>query len=226
MPEPPARAVDGATLLAHCRSADPAEQEGAFRALAVVLQHSLARRVAGRPELYPLAAEAVQEALEAIWRQLREGQGPADPDHFAGWAVVIAANKLREAQRRQEGRARLQPGKRVAASRQLSLEAPPPGQERPFAETLAAPDAPPAAVEQHLAREALLAALLHSPALSPQARQVLVLGFLEGWDDEQLAAELGTSRGNVHVIRSRALARLRGDAALMARLRSWLGVGA
>lgn len=217
--------MDAAALLARCRSADPAELETGFRELGDLLRRVLARQVAGRPELAATAAEAVQEALETVWRRLRAGQGPADPAHFAGWAVVIAGNKLREALRRQEGRARLQPGKRVAASQQLSLEAPAPGQERPFADSLAAPDAPAADAERALAHEALLAALQHSPALTEQGRRVLILGFLEGWDDDQLAAELGTSRGNVYVTRSRALARLRGDAALMERLRGWWGLG-
>jgi RNA polymerase sigma-70 factor (ECF subfamily) len=45
--------------------------------------------------------------------------------------------------------------------------------------------------------------------LEPRARKVVTLGFREDRSAEEIAAALGTSAGNVRVIRHRALAALR-----------------
>ena len=59
--------------------------------------------------------------------------------------------------------------------------------------------------------------------LSEASRTVLIKGYLEGWDDAELAEHLGTTRGNVHVLRCRGLARLRAHGAFMDQLARWLG---
>ena len=47
---------------------------------------------------------------------------------------------------------------------------------------------------------------------NPRARKQLLavaMKYLEEWDDEEIAAALGTTVANVHVLRSRGLAKLR-----------------
>ena len=66
---------------------------------------------------------------------------------------------------------------------------------------------------------ALLGEIRSIASVSERSRTVLLRGFLEGWEDEELAEHLGTNKRNVHVIRCRDLAKLRQDAAYMRRLR-------
>ena len=53
------------------------------------------------------------------------------------------------------------------------------------------------------------------------SRRVLLEGYIGGLDDDELAASLGTSRANVHVIRHRDLAKLRRVDDYMRRLAAW-----
>jgi RNA polymerase sigma factor (sigma-70 family) len=212
---------DPVRLLGFCASSAPREREAGFRELGRILYTTLWRQVADRPELWHLAAESSQEALGVIWRQLQAGRGPAEPQHFVGWSVVIASNKLREALRQREPRARLLPAKRVAASRQVSLDAAPSDDQEPLGDLLAAEDRPEAEAERRLALASLLRMVAESGLISEQSRTVLLKGYLEGWDDAELAEHLGTTRGNVHVIRCRDLAKLRAEPEFMARLAQW-----
>lgn len=215
--------LDPIRLLGLCASAAEREREAGFRELGRILYTALWRQVADRPDLQHLAAESSQEALGIIWRQLQSGRGPAEPQHFVGWCVVIASNKLREALRRREPRARLQPAKRVAASRQVSLDAVPSDDRESLGELLAGEERPEVEAERRLALAALLRMVAESGVISEQSRTVLLKGYLEGWDDAELAEYLETTRGNVHVIRCRDLAKLRGEPDFMAQLARWFG---
>ncbi|MBK7779312.1 MAG: sigma-70 family RNA polymerase sigma factor [Ardenticatenia bacterium] len=214
---------DSLRLLGLCASGNEREREAGFRELGRILYTVLWRQVVDRPELWHLAEESSQEALVIVWRHLASDRGPDQAEHFVGWAVVIASNKLREALRRREPRARLQPSKRVAASRQVSLDAPPPAAHEPLGELLAAGDSPQADAERQETFEALQRMVRESRDLSEASRTVLIKGYLEGWDDAELAEHLGTTRGNVHVLRCRGLARLRAHGAFMDQLARWLG---
>lgn len=108
----------------------------------------------------------------------------------------------------------------MALSRQDSLDQD--GDGPALADRLADPGAPPPpqAVEARALVE-LLGRIRSIAAVSERSRTVLLRGYLEEWDDEELAQALGTSRGNVHVIRCRDLEKLRRDPAFMAELRRW-----
>lgn len=116
--------------------------------------------------------------------------------------------------------------KRVPRSAQLSLDAlleGGPSGGRP----IRLPDPAALAPEPEAARREsfvqLVLAIRDHPRLSEHSKQVLSQGFLAELDDAELARSLELSRGNVHVIRCRNLAKLRGDAAFLALLAAEYG---
>jgi RNA polymerase sigma factor (sigma-70 family) len=123
-----------------------------------------------------------------------------------------------------EGRAPAIPAgrKRVPRSAQHSLDAllegGPSGDDRP----VRLPDPTALAPEAEAARREafvdLVLAIRDHPRLSEHSKQVLSQGFLAELDDAELAQRLGLARGNIHVIRCRNLAKLRGDAEFLALL--------
>lgn len=216
------RGRDPAAWLAACRAGEPE----AWRALGRLLQRVARSRLRGTADRDALAEDCAQDALLGIWRRLERGAGP-EPERFVAFAAATVVHKVYDALRR---RGTLPSGprdaaperrKRVPPERLESLEA---RLEATSGPARALPDnaalAPEAAAEARAAFEALAAELARHPRLSEASREVLGRGFLEEQDDAELAQVLGTSRGNVHVIRSRNLAKLRGDEALMARLRA------
>ena len=68
----------------------------------------------------------------------------------------------------------------------------------------------------------LTAGIAQNPNLSDQSKIVLIRGFLNDWDDGVLATALGTTRSNVHTIRSRDLGHLRDDTSYMGLLEDYL----
>ncbi len=167
----------------------------------------------------------MQEALEAIWRALEADRGPDAPERFVAWSAMIVVNKLREAIRRLEPKGAAGRTRRVALSRQRSLEAPPRPGELPLADRLQ--DAEGRDAEDELETKESYARIRDTigdiaglDAVSEASRTVLLRGFLEDWDDAALADHLGTTRANVHVIRSRDLAKLRAHPEFMTRLRA------
>ena len=115
--------------------------------------------------------------------------------------------------------------RRVALSRQVSLDAPLGGDEdRPLSDLLAdggGEDAAHALEAQELL--GLLSRISTIRSVSEQSRTVLLRGYLQEQDDEDLAAELDTNRRNIHVIRCRDLEKLRHDEDFMSSLRRWRG---
>jgi RNA polymerase sigma factor (sigma-70 family) len=195
-------------------------RRNAYRQLGRFLHDVAWRRVAGDPRLHHLAEESMQEALLTIWRALEEERGPDDRERFLAWAATIVVNKVREGIRRLEPRGAVRRTKRVALSRQRSLDAPPRPGIPSLGETLPDDDA---ATDSETAIAAaairdLVAEIATIEAVSERSRLVLLEGFLGGLDDAALSQKLGTSRSNVHVIRSRDLGKLRAEADFMARL--------
>ncbi len=212
--------AESSELYDRCQSGDLPDQEAAYQALGRLLHASLWRRVAGRPELHHLAAECTQESLLVIWQKLDAGRGPREPERFVAWSVVIAINKLREALRRLEPRAKVRRSRRIGLSRLSSLDAPtgPEGSSLGSRLPLEAPGPEDAGDQQAL--QALIAEIASIDAISEASRTVLLQGYLGGLSDEELAALLNTSRGNVHVIRHRDLAKLRDLTSYLDRLRA------
>jgi len=216
--------VDAEALYDACRSASERERAAGFEALGRLLYRLLWPRVKGDPLGAERAADCVQEALEVIWRRLEAGAGPEVRASFVSWSARIAVNRLLDEVRRLEPTARVRRTKRIAASRLVSLDAPTAGDGPPLVEQLADPhaDAPedPRAYDEIAGLVELIRAM---PAVSEPSRTVLLFGFLAGWSDDELAARLGTTRPNVHVIRCRDLAKVRQDPEFMARLAALYG---
>ncbi len=215
--------AEGRELLAACQSEAPALRQRAYQSLGQRLQRMLWPRVASDPRLQHLAEDCAQEALFKIHQQLEAGKGPDDPERFLAWAARVAANRLVDHLRLLEPATAAGRARRVALSRQVSLDAPLGGdEERPFGELLAAGDGEDAA--QALESEELLGLLSRIRTIrtvSEQSRTVLLRGYLQEQDDEDLAAELDTNRRNIHVIRCRDLEKLRHDEDFITSLRRW-----
>ena len=214
-------------LHATCLSRSAREQRAGYERLGRLLHDIAWRRVAGDPRLHHLAEESMQEALLTIWRALEAGRGPDAPERFVGWAATIVLNKVREGVRRLEPRGRAGRTKRVALSRQRSLDRPPRPGESSLAERLAAEESedPIEAAATYAEIRDLVAEITRVETVSERSRTVLLRGYVEGWDDAALADHLNTSRANVHVIRSRDLAKLREAGDYMDRLRALYGEG-
>jgi RNA polymerase sigma factor (sigma-70 family) len=75
-------------------------------------------------------------------------------------------------------------------------------------------------------RHDLVGLLLAAIATLPDRRQRMVVlwGYLAELDDDEIAQRLGITRNYVHQLRHRALTNLRKDPALLAQLRSYLGI--
>jgi len=210
--------LDAAQLFADCSGSNPQARADAYHRLGRVLYRLVWSRVHDRPDLQPLAEDAAQEALVTVWRQLEAGRGPEEPERFVGWAARIAVNKLLDGIRRVEPGATSGLTRRVRQSRQVSLEA-----ERdngaPLGERLPDPSAsePDAGAFARGLRDVLWR-IRDVPSVSERSRVVLLHGYLEDWDDADLAEHLGTTRANVHVIRCRDLIKLRADEGFMAAL--------
>ncbi len=209
--------LDPAALLAGCRDRDPGRRRDAYHRLGVFLVRVAGTRLQGRPELAPLAEDCAQEALVSIWRKVEAGQGPDAPERFLGWCAAIAVHKVYDALRRQGHVSGGEHLKRVPPALVASLEALAAGDDRSGegASGPAIEPADPAAVhpEQAALDRAALVDLVrtvqHHPRLSEHSRRILLQGFLAEATDGELADELGVSRANVQVIRSRNLAKLR-----------------
>jgi len=202
------------------RSASPEQRGAALESLGQHLYRALWPRVKGDPRLEHLAADCAQDALVTIWQQILGGRGPDLPERFLSWSARIAMNKLLDELRKLEPSPRVQRSKRVALSRQLSLDATDAPDGRPLADRLR-DDGEPGAEERlaYAEMHALLSEIHGIRDVSEQSRTVLMKGYLEGWDDHELAEHLDTSQRNVHVIRCRDLAKLRRNSDFMARLR-------
>jgi RNA polymerase sigma factor (sigma-70 family) len=205
-----------------CISPSELERVAAFERLGQMFYRMLWPRVARDPRLQHLAVDCAQDALVKVWEHLDEDRGPDDPERFIGWATRIATNTLLDELRRLQPVTRVHRSKRVALSQQLRMDVAATEAGRPLSERLADENVPDA--DHRLAYQeihALLSEIHHVRSVSENSRTVLLKGFLEGWEDEELAEHLDTSRRNVHVIRCRDLAKLRSDPSFMDRLRPY-----
>lgn len=201
-----------------CAFGTRSEQVAAFERLGRLLYEIAWRRVRDDPRLEHLAEDCMQEALVTIWRRLQAGQGPDRPASFIHWAATIVLNKLREEIRRLDPATAVRPAKRVALRLQTSLDAPETPEGLPLVETLPDRGAGPEELLQRQELIRLLDEIRTTTAISEPSRIVLLKGYIEGWEDAELAEFLATTTANVHVIRCRDLAKLRRQPEFMRRL--------
>jgi len=212
---------DVAVLYEACTSAALRRREQAYRDLGRLLYRVAWARVRGDPRLHHLAEDCTQEALVTIWKHLEAGRGPDKPASFVAWSTTIVVNKVREAIRRLSPAPEVRRAKRVALNLLTSLDAPAVGdRSTPAAVTTAAGEDIEDAMAYRAIRD-LVREIQTIPEISANSRIVLLKGFIEGWDDDELAALLGTTKPNVHVIRCRDLAKLRAAEGFIGRLRAF-----
>lgn len=123
--------------------------------------------------------DLAQEALVIVLEARRAGR-LREPAELAPFAVGVVRNLARSGRRREARRAEL-----------VSRLAPTP-----------APAPPPDAIDSRRLAE-------HLRRLPWREMDVLVRSYAQGEPAEAIAADLGTTPGNVRVLRHRALARLR-----------------
>ena len=177
------REVDDAELARRIAGAAPGEAKEA--------EAELAARFAPRIRLYGLrhlrdaeaAQDLVQEVLVTTLAALRAGR-LAEPDRLASFVLGTCRMTVANLRRGERRRARL-----LGEFGDALVPAPEPG---------------PAAGSM-LDRERLAECLRR---LSGRDRTVVVLTFYGERSGEEIARELGTTAGNVRVLRHRALARL------------------
>jgi RNA polymerase sigma-70 factor (ECF subfamily) len=129
-----------------------------------------------------LSEECVAETFSRFLRALHSGGGPSD--HLQAYLYRVAHNWMTDRWRRQ-------PLPPVPLEEDLCADA----------------EAEPSqAVAQRMEQERARAALAR---LTPGQRQVIMLKFLEGWENEEIARSLGKPVGAVKALQHRALESLR-----------------
>lgn len=129
-----------------------------------------------------LAEDCVAETFSRFLKTLKAGQGPQD--HLQAYLYRIAHNWITDTYRRQPP---------LPIELDESLQTDPYSSPENEAEIL---------MEQKKVRLAL-------KSLTPDQQQVVTLRFIEGWENEEVAAALGKPVGAVKALQHRALNMLR-----------------
>ncbi|MFN8494084.1 MAG: RNA polymerase sigma factor [Caldilineaceae bacterium] len=181
-----------------CRSPDQ-QRPRAYTELA----HYLYNRALHQYGDGEVAQEITQEALLLVAQQLDQVQNPGA---FLAFALLKLWNAATAYFRQRDRHARrIQPLPEPSAEEQPADLADP---QAPQPETIIADNELERQVRQRI--EALI-------TVAPRARnqfQAVLLKFLEGYSDAEIATALETDVANVHVLRSRGLNRLRADGVL------------
>ena len=198
---------DAHALYARCCSPDPQTCSDAFQELGAFLLRVARARLKDRPYLAHLAEDCAQQALLIAWRKLGEDRGPARPEWFLTWSASIVIHRVQDELRRVT-RARLDSLDELAEEGESQLSGGI-GAEVVDADLSFATTAD---------RDRFVALIENHPGLSPEAKLVLLHGYLLEQDDQELAGQLGKSRATVRVLRFRGLNLLRSDRAFMAQV--------
>jgi RNA polymerase sigma factor (sigma-70 family) len=202
-------ASDVLALYRRCSSDDPSACNPAFQELGCFLLRIACARIKGQPHLAAVAEDCTQQALVIIWRKLRAGCGPARPEWFTTWCAGIVIHRVLD-ELRKVTRAQVDSLDELAEGdeNQLPLQ----GSPNVPADTLTFATADD--------RRRFIALIESHPHLSPDAKLVLLHGFLLEQDDQELAQQLGKSRATVRVLRFRGIKTLREDREFMAQVMS------
>jgi RNA polymerase sigma factor (sigma-70 family) len=171
---------------------DPARQELAYREL-----HAYLYRIAQRQRPH-LAEDAAQEAIQLLYQNILTCRDPAAFLKFAIYQLLTAFHRLTPPREEPSLDSLLEVPDEIGAA----IELPGNGSD------------PETEVEERQMTAELLQWLRDVIEANPRARKQLLavaMKYLEEWDDEEIAAALGTTVANVHVLRSRGLAKLRAE---------------
>ncbi|MFN8467011.1 MAG: sigma-70 family RNA polymerase sigma factor [Caldilineaceae bacterium] len=193
---------DARALYERCCSPDPQVCSDAFQELGTfLLRVALARF----KDLAHLAEDCAQQALLIVWRKLQAGHGPERPEWFLTWSAGIVIHRLQD-ERRKTARSRVDSLDELVEDDESQLPRQPVAEAGDLSFATAAD------------RDRFVALIENHPHLSPEAKLVLLHGYLLEQDDQEIAVQLGKSRATVRVLRFRGLKLLRGDAHFMAEV--------
>lgn len=160
------------------------------------LRHYIARRVSGDLEPLVSAADILHQAMV----RAAQGIGRFQPSHegaFRAWLTTIADNLIKDAQKTKHRRRRA--GEPAPVGQGSSWEA--------LVEKIAGDATSPSAGTQKRDNARRLRAAL--AALPDDARQVIERYYLQGQSLDQIAREMGGTKGSVRAMAYRARKRLR-----------------
>jgi|RhiMetdeSRZDD1v2_1073273.scaffolds.fasta_scaffold1560634_1 RNA polymerase sigma factor (sigma-70 family) len=196
--------IDSQTLFAACADEGSDAQIDAFESLWGDLYRIAYAMLHDRPGGDALAADCAQAALIKVHRNLAQCRNPAA---FREWAAQVVRRVVIDELRRPEH------------ARRAALP-----EDDDHNPTLATPPAVPPFEDL---RTLLLAAIEHGP-LSERSRRVVLGRYFDEQPDEDLARAESALAGqevlpsHIQVTRAKNLSKLRGDTALLARLRELL----
>ncbi len=127
------------------------------------------------------AEDCVSETFSRFLKALRQGQGPRD--HLQAYLYRIAHNWITDLFRRG-----------------------PPAEIPMEEETVSVPDTTGEQAERNIRRRRMYAAMRN---LTAEQRQAIVLRYLEGWDNEEVARAMDRPVGAVKALQQRGVAALR-----------------
>ena len=196
--------IDSQTLFAACADDGSDAQIDAFESLWGDLYRIAYAMLHDRPGGDALAADCAQAALIKVHRNLAQCRNPAA---FREWAAQVVRRVVIDELRRPEH------------ARRAALP-----DDDDHSPALATPPAAPSSEDLHTL---LLAAIEHGP-LSERSRRVVLGRYFDEQPDEALARAESALSGqevlpsHIQVTRAKNLSKLRGDTALLARLRELL----
>jgi len=214
----------GHELYQACGHQDGTIQERAFTELWAYLYPIALHRA----EDAALAQDATQQTLLTVWERLTQCR---TPHSFLNWATMIVINQVRAVFRRAsmvvpgQGESEAVEGEAPRRQWREVLMADLRGNDRDgerdseqvWSETFAhrgfelKEEAGPDRALLRRESQARLVAALERTLRSPRQRRVIIGLFVEEKGVLELAQELGITPANVYTLKSRALARLRGD---------------
>jgi RNA polymerase sigma factor (sigma-70 family) len=202
--QPSMNGIDSQTLFAACADEGSDAQIDAFESLWGDLYRIAYAMLHDRPGGDALAADCAQAALIKVHRNLAQCRNPAA---FREWAAQVVRRVVIDELRRPEH------------ARRAALP-----EDDDHSPALATP---PTAPPSEDLRTLLLAAIEHGP-LSERSRRVVLGRYFDEQPDEALARTESELVGqevlpsHIQVTRAKNLSKLRGDTALLARLRELL----
>jgi len=211
----------GCELYQACGHQDGAIREHAFTELWAYLYPIAFQRA----EDAALAQDAAQQTLLAVWEKLTQCR---DPHSFLNWATMIVINQVRGAFRQAsmvvpgKGEGETVEGEAPRRQRRevlmTDLRSPDRDREREEDEFELVEEVGPDQALLRRESQARLVAALERTLRSPQQRRVIIGLFVEEKGVLELARELDITPANVYTLKSRALARLKGDRDFMETL--------
>jgi RNA polymerase sigma factor (sigma-70 family) len=195
---------DAQELYSCCCSHDPQVCEAAFKRLGDFVARVARKQLQGQPNLEQTAKDCSQQALFTIWQKLSAGKGPDHIEGFLSWCAAIVIHKVLD-ELRKTGR-----------SRTLSLDEQTENDDDWLTQLA---DANTPTPETHTVetevKVKLIQLIQNHGQLSPEAKFVLLYGYLLEWNDDELAKYLDKKRVSIRVLRFRGLQTLRDDLEFM-----------